>query len=161
MEIKKAKIEDAKELSALAKEIWHECYPSVIGEELTEYLVQKLQTESAIKNQLEKGMEYFKLEDRNKSIGFLGIEIKEEKLLISKLYIKKEFRSFGYGKQAFEFAKEYATDMGVKALYLFVNKKNKKAQASYEKWGLKKIRGHVFDVGNGFVMDDYEYEIKL
>ena len=48
-----------------------------------------------------------------------------------------------------------ATGRGAREVRLQVNKANLRAQRAYERSGFRRIEEAVFDIGGGFVMDDY------
>ena len=46
-------------------------------------------------------------------------------------------------------------------MWLTVNKNNISAVSVYEKRGFKKIGEGVTDIGNGFVMDDFYFQLDV
>ena len=46
-------------------------------------------------------------------------------------------------------------------LWLQVNRGNTQAIAAYRKYGFRIVESRVFDIGHGFVMDDYVMEQTL
>ena len=56
---------------------------------------------------------------------------------------------------------DYAKEKGAKAVHLTVNKHNAKAIRFYEKNGFKNMESKTFDIGNGYIMDDYIYQKNL
>ena len=54
-----------------------------------------------------------------------------------------------------------ARRMGLRAVYLTVNKGNARAVRAYEKFGFIRTDGTVTDIGGGYVMDDYVYEYAV
>jgi RimJ/RimL family protein N-acetyltransferase len=75
---------------------------------------------------------------------------------LSKLYVKKEFRGKQIGKATLHFIDAEAKQNNLKSIQLKVNKYNTKSIEAYEKLGFKKVKATITDIGNGFVMDDYE-----
>ncbi|MBQ8887328.1 MAG: GNAT family N-acetyltransferase [Candidatus Gastranaerophilales bacterium] len=154
--------EEIKILANLASEIWHEYWTVILSIEQIDYMVDKFQSELAIKNQIEgERYVYNILEDNGNIIGYFGIAPKEDYLFLSKLYIKKEFRNCGCGRLAFNKTKQLAQQFNKKSIRLTVNKNNINTIKAYEKWGFKTIDAVVTDIGNGFVMDDYIMEFEL
>lgn len=147
--------------AALADEIWHEWFPPIIGMEQTDYMVEKFQSLPAMKRQIaEEGYTYCLLLKGTERIGYIAFRTDPDgRLFLSKLYIKKEFRGNGYSKDVFAFLKERCRSEGLKAVWLTVNKHNESSIAVYEKCGFRKIGEGVADIGNGFVMDDYYFEL--
>ena len=54
-----------------------------------------------------------------------------------------------------------ARDLGSRVLFLQVNKQNAGAIGFYAAAGFEIAREAVFDIGSGFVMDDYVMEKRL
>ena len=154
--------EEIKILANLASEIWHEYWTVILSVEQIDYMVNKFQSEVAIKNQIEgERYVYNILEDNGNVLGYFGIAPKENYLFLSKLYIKKEFRNLGCGRLAFNKIKQFSQQFNKKSIQLTVNKNNINTIKAYEKWGFKTIDAVVTDIGNGFVMDDYIMEFEL
>ena len=154
---------DIQKLANLANQIWHEYWTVILSNEQIDYMVDKFQSFISIKNQIEaERYLYYILEDNNNLIGYFGVCPKDDYLFLSKLYIKKEFRNLGCGKQAFNKIKLIAIELNKDKIQLTVNKNNINTIVVYEKWNFKKIDAVVTDIGNGFVMDDFimSYSLK-
>ena len=151
------KVKDIKLLTRIASNIWHEYWPGLLSEAQIDYMVEKFQSEDAILKQImnEKYTYYFIVENKN-IIGYTGISDKKDYLFLSKLYLLKEYRHKGYGRQAFDKIKE----LGFDKIRLTVNKYNTNAYNAYLKYGFKVIDSVVTDIGSGFVMDDYIMEFS-
>ncbi|QSZ40594.1 GNAT family N-acetyltransferase [Sulfurimonas aquatica] len=162
MQIKKASsTEDIASVEALAHEIWNEYYPSLITQEQVDYMLDKFQTSSAITKQIEEGYLYFLFIQNKKPFGYMSIQKQTNSFFLSKLYIQKSFRRNGFTKKALKFLKELALKQRVTSLYLTVNIGNDIAIKSYEALSFKKSGSIVQDIGNGFVMDDFRYELEF
>ncbi len=150
------KAEDIKELAALASKIWHEYWPVILSSEQINYMVEKFQSERAIKNQIEnENYTYYFINENGENIGYFGISDKKDYIFLSKLYIYGSNRHKGIGTKAFEKIKELAEG---KKITLTVNKYNLNTINAYKKWGFKILDSVVTDIGNNFVMDDYIME---
>lgn len=165
MELVFPKVETVEEVSALAQlasEIWNEYFVSIITKEQIDYMVDKFQSDHAITNQIEnQGYEYFFMNIHGHNIGYLGIKQEQDKLFLSKFYIRKEHRGKGYASQAMAFLEEICKDRGLGMIWLTVNRYNDTTIAVYEKKGFKSVRTQVADIGNGFVMDDFIMEKEI
>ena len=163
--VKLIKIESAEQvrkLAAIADEIWHEWFPSILPAEQIDYMVEKFQSEKAMTEQMKNdGYEYYYIHRNGEHIGYTAIKNDGDRLFLSKLYIKKEFRGHGYASAAFRFLREIASERSLCAIWLTVNKYNASSIAVYEKLGFKRIGEGVTDIGNGFVMDDYFYQYDI
>ena len=154
--------EDIEKLAGLASEIWHEYWPVILSLEQIDYMIEKFQSFNAIKSQItEERYIYNILEDNGNFIGYFGVCPKDNYLFLSKLYIRKDFRELGCGKQAFNKIKQLAMQFNKQSIQLTVNKNNTNTIKAYEKWGFKTIDSAVTDIGGGFVMDDYIMEYYL
>lgn len=157
----KVQEDDIKELAQLGNDIWREHYLDILGESQVDYMLEKFQSENAIKEQIKEGYEYYFIKEDSESIGYIGLLEKTDSLFLSKLYIKQEFRSKGIGKKAFNFVCRKCREAGLNKIVLTVNKNNTDSIAFYEKIGLKKTDSAVCDIGGGFVMDDYIYTYSM
>ena len=159
IKFKKVEIEEIETLAQLASKIWHEYWTVILTPEQIDYMVGKFQSETAIKNQYaNENYTYYFIKKNNEKIGYFGVSEKENYLFLSKLYILKDFRHQGIGKQAFEKIKEIALEKKYSSIQLTVNKYNKNTITAYDKWGFRTIDSVVTDIGQGFVMDDYIME---
>ncbi len=75
--------------------------------------------------------------------------------MLSKFYIKKEHRGKGIGRRAFSGIERIAKDEGLPSIRLTVNRRNQSSIDVYRKLGFVIEGESVFDIGGGFVMDDY------
>lgn len=156
------KDEHIEPLASLASEIWHEYFASILALEQIDYMVERFQSFHALKDQIQhQNYQYYFIVNDDCIVGYTGIQIQEEKLFLSKLYIKKEERQKGYASKTFAFLEELAKKHHLKYIYLTVNKYNYATIEIYEKKGFVKIDAQVNDIGNGFVMDDFIMEKAL
>lgn len=148
--------EQIKEVAALAHEIWHDHYDSIIGSEQVDYMITKFQSEKAMKEQMEKnGYFYYKLVSMAGTVGYFAIQVETDSLFLSKIYIAKKYRGRGYARKTLDFIEEYSRKKGLKKIWLTVNRKNENSIKVYHRLGFTKIEEKVTDIGAGYVMDDY------
>lgn len=161
-EFVKVEKEDIKELAELAKEIWFEYWHSILTLGQIYYMVNKFQSEMALKEQIEmeKYSYYFIVED-GKKVGYFGVVPEDGYLFLSKFYISKDYRGKGLGKIAFEIIKEIAKENNYNKIHLTVCKQNFKSILIYEKWGFKTLHPLINRIGGGYEMDDYLMEYTL
>jgi ribosomal protein S18 acetylase RimI-like enzyme len=152
--------EQIETTAQLAAEIWTQHYTAIIGAEQVAYMLAKFQSKAAITQQISEGYQYYLLDSKNPS-GYLCLKQEDNALFISKIYLKANQRGKGFGKVMMEFTKNQAINLGVNELRLTVNKYNTKTISAYEKMGFSKKREVVFDIGNGYIMDDYEMILNL
>ena len=158
----KVEKDDIKILADLAKDIWFEYWHSILTLGQIYYMVNKFQSEMALKEQIEReNYTYYFIVEDGKKIGYFGVVPEHDCLFISKFYISKDYRGKGLGKIAFEKIKELTKELNFDKIQLTVCKQNFKSHAIYEKWGFKTLHPLVTRIGNGYEMDDYLMEYTL
>lgn len=164
-----------RRMSALATGIVREHYDSIIGEEQNDYMIARFQSPEAIAAQLEEGYEYYfilppKQDDTNpterrarvRPLGYVSVRQQAgRELLLSKFYILKEERGKGYGRSVVRMVAIRARKLGCDHVKLYVNRNNYQAILAYEHLGFVRTGERCADIGGGFVMDDYVYELTL
>ncbi|MEM9925592.1 MAG: GNAT family N-acetyltransferase [Cyanobacteria bacterium P01_D01_bin.50] len=150
-------INAVNKVSKLADIIWNEHYLPIIGKEQVLYMLNKFQSEDAIKQQINQGYKYYIIIDNQVEAGYFSVQYRPAKLFLSKFYILKSFRGKGIGKQGIEFIKKTFSNSTIQ---LTVNKNNSDSIAFYRNVSFQIIDNVVVDIGCGFVMDDYIMEIS-
>lgn len=157
---KKASKDDFASIAAMGRSVWMETYPPIIGIAQTEYMIEKFQSEEAIIRQTgHENYEYYLIMADSERAGYAGIQ-PYNGLYLSKLYILKKYRRLGIGRKALEFLKGICSERGLGRIWLTVNRHNAQAIRSYLSWGMSVEKEMVSDIGNGFVMDDFVFEVK-
>ncbi|MFN5373223.1 MAG: GNAT family N-acetyltransferase [Flavobacteriia bacterium] len=167
MHIRLAQLDELPILENLARQIWPATYADIISQEQIDFMLNWMYSFTALRQQQEEGHEFYILHHEGQDIGFIAIEWINEpqqsdsaQLKINKLYVLRECQGKGMGRALFEKAKERATETGCKAIFLQVNKANQ-AKNFYLQLGFQVREEAVFDIGNGFVMDDYIMALAL
>lgn len=148
-------------LAALADEIWHEFFPGIITVGQIDYMVEKFQSAHALRSQIADGYRYYFAKIGAETIGYIGIHPEQHLLFLSKLYLKKQFRGHGYGRQMIDFVVQQARELGKSGVYLTVNRGNTNTIAVYHAIGFQTIRTQDADIGSGYVMDDYVMQLPV
>ena len=163
---------DQQLLAQMAGEIWREYWPAHIGEAQTEYMVEKFQSLEAItRDMAEHDYEYWLLvatetdEDgcEKSIVGFTGghNEPETNRFFISKIYLFADARGHGYARRVVEFYEDLCFARGFDAMYLTVNKYNDLGIRAYKGTGFTIIDSVETDIGEGFIMDDYNMEKRV
>ena len=150
-----------KTVENLGIEIWNEHYMNIISKEQIDYMLNKFQSFSAIKSQINEGYIYYLLNYASNNVGYFSIQKNEKSLFLSKLYIKKDYRKLGIGRAALDFIKKEATALGLNNINLVVIKNNKNSITAYIKNGFTIDKEIITEIGNGFIMDDYVMSYKF
>lgn len=162
LEVRKAETDtQVREIADLAKVIWNEHFTPIIGKDQVDYMVEKFQSYPALKEQISAGYEYYQIFSSGEFCGYTGIHPGEDnRLFLSKLYLKKESRGHHLATGAFSFLKEICRERGYSAIWLTCNKHNDNSLGVYRHFGFEIIDTQEADIGGGFIMDDYIMEYK-
>jgi ribosomal protein S18 acetylase RimI-like enzyme len=152
--------EDVSEVARLAREIWNEHYPPIIGKEQVDYMVAKFQSAEAIREQIAAGFEYYLIVLDGSAAGYLAVvpEPESSSLLLSKIYVRRHSRGMGLGEAALRLAENICRERNLGGIRLCVNKRNARSIAWYERRGFSISGPTVRDIGGGFLMDDFMME---
>lgn len=142
----------------IADKIWNEHYTPIIGKEQVDYMLSKFQSAQAIKAQINDGYRYFLATFKDNSVGYFAIlsDENEKTMLLSKLYVDKDFRRCGIAKMAVAYIENICKNSGNKSIWLTVNKENTDSIAAYERMGFINKGPIVQHIGGDFLMDDYK-----
>ncbi len=160
---KKASEEDIPLIRILAEKSWKDAYRNIISLEQVEYMLQKMYSAEEILSQLNNPhYHYFIIEENSVPAGFIGFEnhYEDKTTKLHRIYLLKDFKGKGLGKTALQFLKEKVNEASDNRIILNVNKNNE-AQKIYESQGFTVFDEGIFDIGNGYVMDDYLMECQL
>ena len=154
---------DLRKIAEMAEPIWHEVFTGMITSEQVSYMVDKFQSYHAVKDQVNNhGYRYFIVSENDSDAGYCGVQpCGDGSLYLSKIYLKKEYRGHGLFAEMTAFLTEMCRSEGLSSIWLTVNKHNARAIAAYEKNGYRNIRSQTTDIGRGFVMDDYVFELRV
>lgn len=149
-------------LVALAHEIWHEHYTPIVGKEQVNYMLQKLHSVAVVLAQIKnQRFYYYLIKDDDQNIGYLAIQIRENDIFLSKLYIKLDCRGGGVGRKALMFIKQKARDKRRTVITLRVNKDNLKSIGAYYQLGFKQTGEACTSIGGSYVMDDLIMQLAI
>lgn len=148
---------DIDTVAALARAVWIQHYVPIIGQAQTDYMLGKFQSAPAIARQIADGYEYFIAVVDGAPAGYFAIvpNQAERRALLSKIYVTKQRRGTGLGRVIVAFIEKRCAEMGLRELWLTVNRNNADSIAFYQHVGFTISGTVVQDIGNGFVMDDY------
>lgn len=154
--------EDVAALAALAREIWTEYYMPLLGAEQIEYMLAHFQSETPMRRQLDcEGYRYFFLHLDGVTAGYLGIQIKDDALFLSKLYVRRICRGNRIGRDVMAFVEGWVRGSGLCRVWLTVNRGNTASIRSYERMGFTNYGAQDADIGGGYVMNDYLFEKRI
>ncbi|MGI6217498.1 MAG: GNAT family N-acetyltransferase, partial [Coriobacteriales bacterium] len=166
-----------EELAEMAAQIWGEYWPSIIGQDQTDYMVEKFQSVEAITRDLrEHNYRYWVLREQDgHAVGFTGGAVEEmsddpvhnslihhsdvidekwpRRFFISKIYLYKSERGKHYASRVIEFYEKLCRDEGFPVMYLTVNRGNELGIRAYLGRGFEIVDEVDSPIGHGFVMN--------
>ena len=150
----KATDHDIPLIESLAKLIWQQYYLTIITQQQIDYMLNKMYSPESLSEQMhEKNHQFFLIEESSEKIGFLSVvEEKENYWHLNKFYIDQNKASKGIGSKAF---KSLVEIIQAQHMTLTVNRQNFKSINFYFKNGFVIERVADFDIGNGYVMNDF------
>jgi len=152
------------ELIGLARAIWLAHYPTIISVEQIEYMLDQRYRPAIISAQLDSPDHWWHvLWKDGEMLGFSACERSDKpgQLKLDKLYLEVGHHGQGLGTQLLDHVQALARKLDCHTVYLQVNKHNHKAVDAYRRSGFTVREAFVFDIGDGFVMDDYVMEKRL
>lgn len=165
MKLIKATEKNIPLIQDLAKRSWENAYAEILSQEQMKYMLENMYSEIEISAHLKNSNYHYYLiydEKTNDYDGFIGFEnhYEENTTKLHRIYLVPESKGKGLGKKTLEFLNEKVKESGDNRVILNVNKHNS-ARKFYQSQGYKVYDEGVFDIGNGFVMDDFLMEILL
>jgi diamine N-acetyltransferase len=156
MLIRPATIADIPLLRRLAHEIWHAHYPEIITVEQIDFMLGWMYSAEEIERQLRDGPRWEIAELDGEPVAFTSYGPEPDgRVKLHKLYIAKAHQRRGIGRALLEHVLGEAKKLGGSEVWMQVNKRNTTAVAAYKKAGFHIAKEATFDIGHGFVMDDF------
>ena len=160
---KKATKVDIPQIQELAKKSWNSAYQNIISQDQIDYMLQQMYSEEEISSHLENpNYQYYLILKDETAAGFIGFEFHYENATtkLHRIYLLEDFKGQGLGKAAINFLKGKTSETTDNRIILNVNKNNP-AKQMYESQGFTTYKEDIFDIGNGYVMDDFLMEFFL
>jgi hypothetical protein len=150
---------DLAMISGMAERIWTTHYTPMIGKEQVDYMLEKMYSAKSLSEQMNAGQLFFIARDGGKPVGYISISKKtDSEFFMNKFYMEIEEQGKGLGKKIFFLL--IARFPELKTMRLQVNRMNFKTINFYFRVGFVIEDAKVFDIGDGFVMDDYVMVLK-
>jgi GNAT superfamily N-acetyltransferase len=145
----------------LAQQSWNEAYKEILSPEQIDYMLSNFNATSTLENQITDlpDYHYYLMKYNDNWVGFFALEHHNEPgtTKLHKLYLLPDAKGLGLGKKAIYFIQDIANDYMDNRIILNVNKYNN-AKFFYETLGFTTYDSGIFDIGNGYVMDDFLME---
>jgi len=159
--IRKASPNDIGLIRELCLQVWPQTYASIISPEQITYMLEMMYSEASLQQQMQNGALFIIVYDKNEPVGFTSYqEVKPGIVKLHKLYVLPSQQGKGTGRFIINYIIAATKQDNIIAIQLQVNRRNK-ARDFYERLGFTVIEEFDFEIGNGWVMDDYVMEKKL
>lgn len=153
-------------LRELAGTIWRQHYAGIISAAQIEYMLAGRLTNEALRQHMKAADRCLELlRASGAPVGYCGYELADmddgggehspAAMKLGQLYVLEAHRGMGFGRFMLGLIESRARELGREKIWLQVNKQNHGAIGFYRSAGFEFIREAVFDIGGGFVMDDY------
>lgn len=161
--IQKAAPIDILLIQEIAAKSWRAHYPGIISHEQIDYMLDLMYSKAELQKHFSNpNYQYYLLGEDENILGIMGFEFHYEPQTtkLHRIYLLDEAKGKGLGKFALNFLKNEVKKIGDKRIILNVNKENP-SYHFYLSQNFKVFKEGVFEIGNGYVMDDYLMEFIL
>ena len=161
-EISYATETDIPVIRSLTQRIWPVTYYPIIGEQQVAYMLDLFYTQQALAAQMVAGQVFLLCDYAHETVGFASYSLVEPRIYkINKLYVLHEKQGLGLGKLLLQRICSDIKALGATHLRLNVNIYNSGAIAFYERIGFYKYKDEDIDIGGGYFMNDFVFEIGI
>lgn len=147
-------------VAALARTVWQATYPTLISQAQIDAMLADRYAPARIRSQLDDPLHAWWVSG-TPPIAFAHAYLTAHAAKLDKLYVHPRHQRQGLGTALLDAAAGWARAHGQPLLRLQVNRGNTPALRAYAKYGFHIVESRVFDIGNGFVMDDHVMERPL
>ena len=149
-----AKETDLDTIANMAREIWNVHYVDMVGQEQVDYMLEKFYNRASLIEQMQvKKHSFYLIEQGKEAIGFLSVSSENDAdYFLHKFYIYSHKSNSGAGTETLN---QLLKLVNPKTLTLTVNRENYKSINFYFKTGFKINRVEDFDIGEGYLMNDF------
>ena len=157
-------------LRELAGEIWRQHYTGIVSAGQVNYMLAARFSDEALLEYLQAAGKWLELLwGSGTPVGYCAYELADmggndpspSAMKLGQLYVLDSHRGMGLGRFILGHIETRARRLGRHVLWLQVNKLNTGAIGFYRSAGFEVAREAVFEIGGGFVMDDYVMQKTL
>jgi ribosomal protein S18 acetylase RimI-like enzyme len=155
---------DFATVAALARAIWLAHYTTIISKQQIDYMLEGRFTDENLARYLDapdRWMWVLRVDGVAVGYASCALTATPREMKLEQLYLLPALHGRGLGKLMMTWVEEQARARGCDTLMLQVNKQNTTASRVYFAAGFTVRAEAVFDIGNGYVMDDYILEKAL
>ena len=152
---------DFETLAQLGEKIWREHYAKIISMAQIMYMLSGRYAPENLRSYLnaeDRWLNLLKLGETAVGYCSYSTTASPAEMKLEQLYLLEECRGKGLGFMMLSHVEDQARKLRLGVLMLQVNKLNADSIAFYQKAGFTIREEAAFDIGNGYVMDDYVME---
>ena len=151
-------------LRELAGTIWRQHYAGIISAAQIDYMLAGRFSDEALREHVQAADRWLELlRVSGTPVGYCGYELASidgegrtaATMKVGQLYVLEFHRGMGLGRFMLAHVEGRSRKLDRRRLWLQVNKRNAGAVKFYSAAGFEVVREAVFEIGGGFVMDDY------
>jgi ribosomal protein S18 acetylase RimI-like enzyme len=158
--------QDFAVLRELAGTIWRKHYAAIVSAAQIEYMLAGRCSDETLREHMQAADKWLELlRVSGTPVGYCGCEltgmdgdgneVTPAAMKLGQLYVLESHRGMGLGRFMLRHVEDRARGLSSRGIWLQVNKRNTGAIAFYQAAGFEVVREAVFEIGGGFVMDDY------
>ncbi len=151
-------------LADVADRIWRSHYITMISIAQIEYMLDGRYVPERLRNYVDSQERWlWMLRVGGVPAGYCSCSLGEaaDAMKLEQLYLLADYKGLGLGGRMLRHVEAKTRALGRTRLYLTVNKGNTDSIAIYLKSGFVVREEAVFEIGNGYVMDDFVMEKRL
>ncbi len=146
-------------IQQIAASTWPIAYADILTARQISYMMHMMYSHAVLQDQIKSKGHYFSLlyHRADDAVGFFHINQNIETpgtCKLNKIYLQPNMHGKKLGLKLLQHAEELALSLGSKTMELQVNRNNK-AKTFYEQNGYTVLYQDDFDIGAGFLMQDY------
>jgi GNAT superfamily N-acetyltransferase len=151
-----ATADDIPLLRDLAERIWRVAYAEIIPPEQIDFMLGWMYSPEQIARELSEGGAWELALVDGQPAGFFSISFADSpRAKLQRLYLLPERQGTGLGQALLNRVHALAATREATEVFLQVNKQNARAIRAYQRSGYVVTRAATFDIGHGYVMDDF------
>lgn len=155
LKIREANPGEIPVIANLAKVIWNEYYPPIIGQKQVDYMLQLMYSENSLRDDFNENVRFFLAFIDDEPVGFTAFNrLKKGIVFLHKLYVLSEVRGSSVSRDLLERIEKEVSENS-REIHLQVNRFNIRAINFYFRQGFKISKVMDKPIGEGYVMEDY------
>lgn len=162
--IVRATLADVRAIQQVAHLTWPDTFKEILSPAQIDYMLNWMyNTESLSASINHPNQSFWLYREHDETLGFAGIEHHyngKNATKLHKIYVLPQAQGKQIGKQLLVKVISEAKSAGSEVLLLNVNRFNN-ATAFYERQGFRITNEVNIDIGNGYLMEDYEMELSI